>query len=131
MDRDVIVQTGAIHVVLLLGINDASGGTSAEDIIAALQQVVVRARTQQLKIYVGTLTPFGNASDVVEARRVAVNQWIRTTPEIDGVIDFDLAIRDPANPRRMLPPYDSGDSLHPSDAGYEAMGNAIDLNLFR
>lgn len=130
MDRDVIVQTGASHVILLLGINDAAGGTSAEDIIAAIQQVVIRARTHQLKIFVGTVTPFGNGSDAVEARRLAVNDWIRTTREIDGVVDFDLAIRDPANPRRMLPPYDSGDSLHPSDAGYEAMGNAIDLNLF-
>lgn len=131
MDRDVIVQTGATHVILLLGINDASGGVFADDIIAALQQVVIRARTQQLKIFVGTVTPFGNASDAVEARRLAVNQWIRTTPEVDGVVDFDLAIRDPANPRRMLPIYDSGDTLHPSDAGYEAMGNAVDLNLFR
>lgn len=131
MDRAVIVQTGATHVILLLGINDANGGTSAEDIIAAIQQVVVRARTQQLKIFVGTVTPFGNATDAVEARRLAINQWIRTTPEIDGVVDFDLAIRDPANPRRMLPIYDSGDTLHPSDAGYEAMGNAVDLNLFR
>jgi lysophospholipase L1-like esterase len=131
MDRDVIVQTGATHVILLLGINDISGGLSAEDVIAALQQVVIRARTQQLKIFVGTLTPFGNAPDAREAIRLAVNDWIRTTPETDGVVDFDLAIRDPANPRRMLPAYDSGDSLHPSDAGYEAMGNAIDLNLFQ
>jgi len=131
MDRDVIVQTGATHVILLLGINDISGGLSAEDVVAALQQVVVRARTQQLKIFVGTLTPFGNATDAREVIRLAVNDWIRTTAEIDGVVDFDLAIRDPANPRRMLPSYDSGDSLHPSDAGYEAMGNAVDLNLFR
>jgi lysophospholipase L1-like esterase len=131
MDRDVIVQTGATHVILLLGINDISGGLSAEDVIAALQQVVIRARTQQLKIFVGTLTPFGNAPDAREAIRLAVNEWIRTTPETDGVVDFDLAVRDPANPRRMLAAYDSGDTLHPNDAGYEAMGNAIDLNLFR
>jgi len=130
MDRDVIVQTGATHVILLLGINDISGGLSAEDVIAALQQVVIRARTQQLKIFVGTLTPFANATDAREAIRLAVNDWIRTTPETDGVVDFDLAIRDPANPRRMLSIYDSGDTLHPNDAGYEAMGNAVDLNLF-
>jgi lysophospholipase L1-like esterase len=103
MDRDVIVQTGATHVILLLGINDISGGLSAEDVIAALQQVVIRARTQQLKIFVGTLTPFGNAPDAREAIRLAVNDWIRTTPETDGVVDFDLAIRDPANPRRCCP----------------------------
>jgi len=131
MDSDVIVQTGATHVVLLLGINDISGGLSAQDVIAALQQVVIRARTQQLKIFVGTLTPFANATDAREAIRMAVNDWIRTTPETDGVVDFDVAIRDPANPRRMLAIYDSGDTLHPNDAGYAAMGNAIDLNLFR
>ena len=130
MDRDVLVQMGATHVILLLGINDISGGLSAQDVIAALQQVVIRARTQQLKIFVGTLTPFANATNAREAIRLAVNDWIRTTPETDGVVDFDLAIRDPANPRRMLSIYDSGDTLHPNDAGYEAMGNAVDLNLF-
>jgi lysophospholipase L1-like esterase len=131
MDRDVIVQTGATHVIVLLGINDANGGTSGEDVIAALQQTVIRARTQQLKIYVGTVTPYGNGSDAVEARRQLINQWIRTTREIDGYIDFDVAVRDPSNPRRMLASLNSGDQLHPNNAGYEAMGNAIDLALFR
>ena len=129
-ERDVLVQTGARHVIVLLGINDISGGATADDVIANLRQVIVRARTAQLKIYGGTITPFGNQNDVREGYRLAVNAWIRSSREWDGFIDFDAAIRDPANPRRMLPLYDSGDTLHPSDAGYEAMGNAVDLNLF-
>lgn len=131
LDQDVLVRSGATHVIVLLGINDISGGATAEDVIAALRQVITRSHTQGLKIYGGTLTPFGNAPDLREERRLAVNEWIRTSGEFDAVVDFDAAVRDPANPRRMLPAYDSGDSLHPSDAGYKAMGNAIPLNLFQ
>jgi lysophospholipase L1-like esterase len=65
-----------------------------------------------------------------EVMRLAVNQWIRTTKEVDGVIDFEKAIRDPANASVFLPAYDSGDHLHPKDAGYKAMGDSIDLKLF-
>ena len=129
-DRAVIAQTGARFVIVLLGINDISGGATADDVIANLRQVIVRARTHKLKIYGGTITPFGNQNDVREGYRMAVNAWIRSSKEWDGVVDFDAAIRDPANPRRILPQYDSGDTLHPSDAGYEAMGNAADLSLF-
>lgn len=129
-ERDVLPQTGARHVIVLLGINDISGGATADDVIANLRQVIVRARTAQLKIYGGTITPFGNQNDLRESYRLAVNAWIRSSREWDGVVDFDAAVRDPANPRRMLPAYDSGDTLHPSDAGYEAMGNAVDPNLF-
>ncbi|MEF7614015.1 SGNH/GDSL hydrolase family protein [Aquincola sp. MAHUQ-54] len=130
-DPDVLAQSGATHVIIMLGINDISGNATADDVIAALRQVITRARTQQLKIFGGTLTPYGNAPEAREAHRLAVNQWIRTSREFDGVVDFDAALRDPSNPRRMLPLYDSGDSLHPSDAGYEAMGNAVDLTLLR
>ncbi|NUZ07083.1 GDSL-type esterase/lipase family protein [Piscinibacter koreensis] len=131
MDADVIAQTGATHVILLLGINDINGGTSAEDVIASLQQVVARARLQQLKIYVGTITPNGRGSDSVESRRQTVNSWIRTTREHDGFIDFDAVIRDPANPRLMIASLQIGDQLHPNDAGYAVMGNAIPLDLFK
>ncbi|MEV0719204.1 SGNH/GDSL hydrolase family protein [Asanoa sp. NPDC050611] len=131
MDQDVLVRAGVTDVIVLLGINDISGGATAADVIAALRQVVVRAHTQGVRIYLGTLTPFGNAPDVREEQRLAVNEWIRTTDESDGVVDFDAAVRDPANPHRMLAAYDSGDSLHPSDAGYQAMGEAIPLNLFQ
>ena len=66
-----------------------------------------------------------------EAKRQALNQWIRTSKAYDGVVDFDAATRDPANPTRYLPLYDSGDHLHPNDAGYQAMANAIDLTLLK
>src|SRR5205823_2296756 len=130
IDRDVLVKTGATHVIQLLGINDISGGATAPQVITALEQMVYRAHSIGLKIIGGTMTPFANAPDAREAVRVAVNTWIRTTPEYDGYVDFDVAVRDPANPRRMLAAYDSGDTLHPNDAGYEAMGNAVDLSLF-
>ncbi|WP_203701330.1 SGNH/GDSL hydrolase family protein [Asanoa iriomotensis] len=131
MDQDVLVRADVTDIIVLLGINDISGGATAADVIAALRQVIVRAHTQGVRIYGGTLTPFGNAPDVREEHRLAVNEWIRTSHEFDGVVDFDAAVRDPANPRRMLAAYDSGDSLHPSDAGYQAMGDAIPLNLLQ
>ena len=96
--------------------------------------MIQRAHTRGLKIFGATLTPFDGAayfSKEGEAKRQALNQWIRTSHAYDGVIDFDAATRDPANPARYLPRYDSGDHLHPNDAGYEAMGNAIDLALFK
>ncbi len=90
-----------------------------------------------LKVYGGTLTPFQAFLPGIyytadgEAQRQAVNQWIRTSKAYDAVIDFDKAIRDPRNPATMRPAYDSGDNLHPNDAGYQAMADAIDLSLFR
>jgi lysophospholipase L1-like esterase len=80
-----------------------------------------------------TLTPFEGAAYFTkegEAKRQALNEWIRTGKAYDGVIDFDRATRDPASPGRFLPQYDSGDHLHPNDAGYRAMADAIDLSLF-
>jgi len=134
-DRDVLMQPGVTHVIILEGINDISRSAvdtvSAEDITDGLRQVVERAHERGIVVYGATLTPFERAQPQNEAKRQAVNQWIRTSGVYDGVIDFDAAIRDPAKPDRMLPAYDSGDSLHPSDAGYLAMANAIDLALFR
>jgi len=130
IDRDVLVQTNATHIIQLLGINDISGGATAAQVIAALEQMTARAHSVGIKIIGGTMTPFGNAPDAREAIRLEVNNWIRTTPEYDGYVDFDAAVRDPSNPRRMLLQYDSGDTLHPNDAGYEAMGNAVNLSLF-
>lgn len=130
MDQEVLAHTGVTHIIVLLGINDASSMTDTA-IIAALQQIVMRARTQQLKIYLGTLTPFGNASATVKARRTAINNWIRTTREIDGYIDFDAAVRNPANPEQFAPGFNNSDTLHPNNAGLAAMGNAIDLALFQ
>jgi lysophospholipase L1-like esterase len=141
-DRDVLAQPGVRWVVVLEGINDigwsllkghATEGVSAAEIIRAHRQLIARAHQAGLKIYGATLTPFegaGYATPEGEAKREAVNRWIRTSGEYDGVIDFDEAVRDPVHPERFLPPYDSGDHLHPSDAGYKAMGDAIDLRLF-
>ena len=138
-DRDVLAQTGVTHVIVLEGINDigmARDNTSptAADIIAGHRQLIDRARAQGLRIYGGTLTPFEGAfywSPEKEAKRKAVNDWIRTSKAYDAVIDFDAAVRDPSNPTKLLLKFDPGDHLHPNDAGYEAMANAIDLDLFK
>ena len=141
-DRDVLVQTGVTHVVVLEGINDigAVGGgwrASAADLIAGHKQLVARAHARGLKIYGATLTPFegttiqGYWTAEGEAVRQELNAWIRTSGVYDGVIDFDAAVLDPQRPMWFLPRYDYGDHLHPGDAGYEAMANAIDLELFR
>jgi lysophospholipase L1-like esterase len=143
-DRDVLMQPGVTHVVLLEGINDFARGTAtpdprnnvtADDVIFGYQQLIARAHEQGLLIYGATLTPIGGmnrpTTPAVDAKRRTINEWIRTSGMFDAVIDFDAATRDPAQPDRFLPAYDSGDHLHPSDAGYRAMGEAIDLALFR
>jgi lysophospholipase L1-like esterase len=137
-DRDVLLQTGVTHVIVLEGINDiARGGSnplpSATDLIAGHRQLIMRAHARGLKIFGATLTPFegtGSWTAATEAKRAALNEWIRTGKEYDGVIDFDAAVRDPNRPTKFLSQYQSGDNLHPSDAGYQAMANAIDLSLF-
>ncbi len=145
-DRDVLSEPGVKYVIVLEGINDighppssapASETVSAEQIIGGLKQLIARAHTHGLKIFGATLTPFegtiyqGYYSPEKDVKREAVNKWIRTANAFDGVIDFDKAIRDPNNAGRMLPAYDGGDHLHPGDAGYKAMGDAIDLALFK
>ena len=136
LDRDVLTQTGVKHVVFMMGINDIRQveppQPSAEDLIAAHKQIIERVHARGLKIYGATLTAFeGNRFTAErEARRQALNEWIRTSKVYDGVIDFDAATRDPAQPTRLLPAYDSGDHLHPSPAGYKAMADSIDLGLF-
>ncbi len=145
-DRDVLAVPGAKYVIVLEGINDLGhAGTSApesetvsaEDIIAGLKQMIERAHEKGLKIIGATLTPFegtvmkGYFTPEKEVKRQAINEWIRTGQAFDGVIDFEKALRDPANPNRMFPAFDGGDHLHPGDAGYKAMGEAIDLSLFK
>lgn len=137
-ERDVLATPGLTHVILLEGINDigrsAIDGVTAEDIIFGYRQLIARAHDRGIVIFGATLTPAGprtNFTPALEARRAAVNAFIRTSGEFDGVIDFDAVTRDPANPMQFLPAYDSGDHLHPGDAGYRAMGEAIDLRLFR
>jgi lysophospholipase L1-like esterase len=142
-DRDVLTQTGVTHVIVLLGNNDILQGefnpaslVTADQIIQGHRMLIQRAHAAGLKIYGGTLTPLkGVGPDsifpAVEAKRQAVNQWIRQSGEYDAVIDFDAAVRDPGNPAQLDPQYDSGDHLHPNDFGYKKMGDAVDLKLFK
>jgi lysophospholipase L1-like esterase len=141
-DRDVIAQAGVKYVIILEAINDIGHAyttvrpydvVSADDLIAGYVQLAERAHTHGIKVYFATLTPYtgaGYMSPAGEQVRQTLNQWIRTTKESDGFIDFDKATQDPANPAVFLPVYDHGDHLHPSDPGYKAMGDAIDLSLF-
>ena len=141
-DRDVIAQSGVKYVIILEAINDighaydpgrAYDVVSADDIITGYIQMAERAHAHDIKVYIATLTPYAGAkyaSPAGEQVRQTINQWIRTTNQIDGFIDFDKATQDPANPTAYLPAYDHGDHLHPSDPGYKAMGDAIDLKLF-
>lgn len=142
-DRDVFSVPGVTHVIFLEGINDigAAGKTIMGDqpeldvdaLIAAFEQIAVRAHARGLKIYVGTLTPMAGSfygNDAKEKQRLAVNAWIRSSQVFDGVVDFDAAVRNPASPDQLKAEYDSGDHLHPGPAGYAAMGDAIDLKLF-
>jgi lysophospholipase L1-like esterase len=133
LDRDVLVQPGVKYVIVLEGINDSSNTVfQADNIIAGLNQIVNRAHERGLIIYGATLTPAGQlATSIREQNREAVNEWIRTSGKFDAVIDFDEVTLDPNNPTFFLPIYDSGDHLHPNDVGYKAMGDAIDLRLFK
>jgi lysophospholipase L1-like esterase len=138
-DRDVLVQPGVTHVIVMEGINDIPRGASAEEVIAGLQQLVERAHARGLKIYGGTITPCEGVSGnfatyytpETEAKRKAINEWIRTSKAYDAVIDFDSSMRDPNRPTQLRPEWASMDKLHPNDAGYQAMAASIDLALFK
>ena len=145
-DRDVLACPGVHYVVVLVGINDigiprmfptAGAAPSADAIIAGYRQMIARAHARGVRVIGATLTPYQGAiegqyfSDEGETKRKAINAFVRASKEFDGVIDFDAAVRDPANPLRFAPAYDSGDHLHPNDAGYAAMAAAIDLRLFQ
>ena len=141
-DRDVIAQSGVRYVIILEGINDIGHAAdpvkpydiiTADDLIAGYTQLIERAHTHGIKVIGATLTPYTGAkymSPAGEQMRQALNAWIRKTTLLDGVIDFEKATQDPANSSMYLPAYDSGDHLHPKDAGYKAMGESIDLKLF-
>jgi lysophospholipase L1-like esterase len=139
-DRDVLAQTGVRHLIVLIGNNDLlfvfspAEFVTADQIIAGHKQLIRRAHAHGLKAYGGTLTPFGGfpfSSGAKEEARQRVNAWIRDSGEYDAVIDFDEVLRDPASPAQMKAIFDSGDHLHPNDAGYKAMADAIDLKLFK
>jgi lysophospholipase L1-like esterase len=133
------------HAIVLLGTNDigrtvfarvpgaelaSRDWPTAERITEGLQQLVKQARAKGVKLLLGTVPPFKNTpywNGANEALREAVNRWIRSRQDIDGVIDFDAALRDPADPQALNPLFDSGDHLHPNKAGHAAMAAAIDL----
>jgi lysophospholipase L1-like esterase len=141
-DRDVLSVAGAKFVIVLQGVNDIEHPAfedlpeqevSADQIIGGLKQLIARAHGRHLKIFGATLLPDEGAafySMEAEAKRKAVNEWIRTGKAFDAVIDFDATVRDPDHPTRLRPEYDSGDHGHPNDAGYKAMADSIDLKLF-
>lgn len=139
-DRDVLAQPGVAFVTLLEGINDIGLSeflpeqvVSAEQIIQGYRQLINRAHAHCVKIIGATLTPFQGAlyfTDEGETKRQALNAFVRDSGEFDAIIDFDAAVRDPEQPARLRAEYDVGDNLHPSDAGYRAMAEAIDLRLF-
>jgi lysophospholipase L1-like esterase len=138
-DRDVIAQSGAKYLLILEGINDIGrlhanpDSTTAAELIFALNQMIVRAHAHGIAVFGCTLTPYhgaGYSTENGEAIRKAVNDWIRTGGAFDGFVDLEAAVRDPNHPDTFLPAVDPGDHLHPNDAGYKAMGDAIDLKLF-
>jgi lysophospholipase L1-like esterase len=149
-DRDVLSTPGLSHIVLLEGINDIGTGgfafpgtnaapppeRTAAELIAGYQQLIARAHANGVKIYGATLTPFegsfaGYYSPAKDEVRSELNEWIRTSGAFDGVIDFEAATQDTTNPRIIKAEYDSGDHLHPGDAGYKAMADSIDPALFQ
>lgn len=148
-DRDVIAQPGVTHAIVFLGINDIRNRyklpgeeVTAPQMIAGFNQLAMRGRAAGITMYVGTLLPYegenynpppgltGLYTEEGDAIRAEINGWIRTQDAYDGMIDFDAELRDPGHPKRMFPEYDCGDHLHPGDAGYLHMGDAIDLSLF-
>jgi lysophospholipase L1-like esterase len=143
-DRDVLSLPNVTHLILLEGINDIGfaklpGNSNpgppieASALIGAYQQIIDRAHLRGIKVIGGTLLPFLGAmyySETGDQTRQSVNQWIRSSGGFDAVVDFDRALRDPKDPDRLAAGYDSGDHLHPSDAGYIAMSKAFQLSLF-
>lgn len=138
-DRDVLAQPGIQWLVIMEGINDIGlgardGAVSAEDLIGAQKQMIERAHMRGIKVIGATLTPFAGAayySDQGETLRMAVNEFIRTGKAYDAVIDFDAAVRDPENPKQIRAAFNIRDHLHPNDAGYKAMADAVDLSMFK
>ena len=141
LDQDALAVSGARCLILLEGINDlgrparpeyAHEAITADDLISGYRQVIARAHAADLRVVIATLPPFEGANYFTptgEAIRQAANAWIRTSGEPDAFIDFDAAVRDPAHPLRLAAANDSGDKLHPSDAGYAAMAEAIPLDV--
>jgi lysophospholipase L1-like esterase len=146
-DRDALAPAGVHWVIVFEGVNDLGGiairgevpaadhTAVVQRILAAYEQMIARAHAHGLRVYGATITPYTGSGyyhpgPLSEADRQTVNQWIRAVGHFDAVIDFDAVVRDPLHPDQLLPAFDCGDHLHPSPAGYKAMGNAIPLDLF-
>jgi len=140
LDRDVLDRAGATHVILFEGTNDISGGATAAQVIAATRQVIDRVHAKGLSIVGVTIIPRGRPESMMgwdldkEKHRLAVNAWIRTDAAFDAVIDFDPLMKGGpvyAGSQSLKPEFNCGDYTHPNPAGYKAMGEAIDLGVFR
>ncbi len=135
LERDVLAQPGARWLIVLEGINDLGGGkTSAEELIAAYEQIIFRAHDRGLVVYGATILPCRGSfyfKPALEEARQKINEWIRSSGAFDGVIDFDAATRDPQDPTRLLKASDCGDHLHPNDDGFKRMADAVDLEAFK
>jgi len=147
LDRDALAPAGVKWVIVFEGVNDLGGlaihaevspeahAAFVHRVLAAYKQIIARAHAHGLLVYGATITPYVGSGyyhpgPLSEADRQAVNEWIRTAGHFDAVIDFDAVVRDPQHPDQLLPAYDCGDHLHPSPAGYKAMGESISLALF-
>jgi lysophospholipase L1-like esterase len=140
LERDVLAQRGVRWLIISDGVNDIGNALAPEtaraigaELIAAYREITRRARARGIRVYGATMLPFAGSqygSAEHERARQQLNAWIRTSGELDAVIDFDLAMRDPSDLTRLLPAVDGGDHLHPNEAGYRAMADAIDLGLF-
>jgi lysophospholipase L1-like esterase len=146
-DRDVLAPTGVKWVIVFEGVNDLGAlarngevpvtehAALVRRVIAAYRQIIERAHAHGLQVFGATITPYIGSDyyhpgPLSEADRQAVNEWIRAAGHFDAVIDFDAVVRDSQNPGQLLPAFDCGDHLHPSPAGYKAMGEAVPLSLF-
>lgn len=132
LERDVFAQTGARTVIVFQGVNDVRAGTTPEELAAGLEEVAERARSHGLRVVAATIAPckgWSDCTEEVDRDRRRVNAFIREGADgpFDAVLDFDAVLRDPADPARLLPEYDSGDHLHPGDAGLRAAAESIDL----
>ena len=147
-DRDVLAPAGVRWLIVFEGVNDLGGLARIAEVpaeqhaalvarlIAAYQQIIERAHAHGLRVYGATITPYTGSGyyhpgSLSEADRQALNAWIRAAGNFDAVIDFDAVVRDPAHPEQLFPAFDCGDHLHPSPAGYKALGESIPLDLFQ
>ncbi len=138
-DRDVLAQPGLTHIIVLIGVNDIlnhveAGRVTAADIVTGYRQLIARAQARNIMIYGATITPFKGWSawsPAAEAARQTINAWMRDSGEFDAVLDFASALADPDDPAAIAAAFHNGDHLHGSDAGYQAIADSIDLDLFQ